>query len=127
MNETLGARELDVLTVLWSQGPSTVADVRARLPARLAYTTVLTILRNLEAKEMVGHTEEGKAHRYFARIERGEVQESAIGRIVDTLFGGRFESLLTHLVDARGLEPGELRRLHDLLGRRLGDTPKEDA
>ena len=126
MNETLGARELDVLTVLWNEGPSTVANVRHRLPARLAYTTVLTILRNLEAKGMVGHTEEGKAHRYFARVERGAVQESAIGRVVDTLFGGRFESLMTHLVDARGLDPEELRRLHDLLGRRIADT-KEDA
>jgi BlaI family transcriptional regulator, penicillinase repressor len=127
MNETLGARELDVLTALWDHGPSTVADVRSRLPARLAYTTVLTILRNLEAKEMVGHTEEGKTHRYFARIERGAVQESAVGRVVDTLFGGKLESLLTHLVDARGLEPDELRRLHDLLSSRLGAPRKEDA
>lgn len=127
MIETLGARELDVLKVLWSHGPSTVSDVRSRLPARLAYTTVLTILRNLDAKEMVGHAEEGRAHRYFARIERGAVQESAVGRVVDTLFGGKFESLLTHLVDARGLETDELRRLHDLLGKRLGDAPREDA
>lgn len=126
MIETLGARELDVLTALWSYGPSTVSEVRSRLPARLAYTTVLTILRNLEAKEMVGHTEEGKAHRYFARIGRGAVQESAVGRVVDTLFGGKFESLLTHLVDARGLDPDELKRLHDLLGQRLGNVPKED-
>ena len=124
MNESLGARELDVLSALWEHGPSTVAEVRSRLPARLAYTTVLTILRNLEAKDMVGHTDEGKAHRYFARVERGAVQESAVGRVVDTLFGGKFESLLTHLVDARGLEPEELRRLHDLLGRRLRDASK---
>ncbi|MFP5355807.1 MAG: BlaI/MecI/CopY family transcriptional regulator, partial [Gemmatimonadota bacterium] len=41
----LGTRELDVLGVLWKRGPSTVAEVRDALPAPLAYTTVLTILR----------------------------------------------------------------------------------
>ena len=43
-------RELDVMGVLWEHGPSTVADVRGRLADRLAYTTVLTILRTLEEK-----------------------------------------------------------------------------
>ena len=45
----LGDRELDVMGVLWDLGSGTVAEVRDRLPADLAYTTVLTILRNLEA------------------------------------------------------------------------------
>ena len=62
----LGDRELDVMGVLWDLGSGTVSEVRAKLPADLAYTTVLTILRNLEAKELVTHTAEGKAHRYVA-------------------------------------------------------------
>jgi BlaI family transcriptional regulator, penicillinase repressor len=52
----LGDRELDVMGVLWTLGSGTVAEVRDRLPVELAYTTVLTILRNLEAKEFVSHT-----------------------------------------------------------------------
>src|SRR4029078_12810500 len=52
----LGDRELDVMGVLWDLGSGTVSEVRERLPADLAYTTVLTILRNLEAKELVRHT-----------------------------------------------------------------------
>jgi predicted transcriptional regulator len=49
---TLGERELDVMTALWTDGPGTVAEVKERLPAALAYNTVLTILRNLEAKRL---------------------------------------------------------------------------
>ena len=56
--------------VLWSAGSATVAEVRDRLPADLAYTTVLTILRNLEAKGFVRHEGEGKAHRYFRFVAR---------------------------------------------------------
>ena len=42
-------REIDVMEVLWDRGPSLVADVRTALRDELAYTTVLTILRTLEA------------------------------------------------------------------------------
>ena len=63
-------RELDVMTVLWERGPSTVAEVQAALADRLAYTTVLTILRLLEEKGHVGHAEEGRAHRFHPLVER---------------------------------------------------------
>ena len=46
-DRTLGERELDVMGVLWQLGSGTVTEVRDRLPAALAYTTVLTILRTL--------------------------------------------------------------------------------
>lgn len=121
----LGSRELDVLGVLWRRGPSTVAEVRDALPAPLAYTTVLTILRNLEAKEAVGHVEEGKAHRYFPTLTHSEAQQTMVGRVVDRLFDGNFESLLTHLVDARSLSRDELQRLHALLGERLEASGEE--
>ncbi|MEJ2205973.1 MAG: BlaI/MecI/CopY family transcriptional regulator, partial [Gemmatimonadota bacterium] len=74
-------RELDVMGVLWEHGPSTVADVRDRLPDRLAYTTVLTVLRTLEAKGHVGHREEGRAYRYHALVERDAARESAVSRL----------------------------------------------
>ncbi len=121
----LGTRELDVLGVLWRRGPSTVAEVRDALPAPLAYTTVLTILRNLEAKEAVGHVEEGKAHRYFPMLTHSEAQQTMVGRVVDRLFDGNFESLLTHLVDAKSLSRDELQRLHALLGERLEASEEE--
>ncbi len=121
----LGTRELDVLGVLWKRGPSTVAEVRDALPAPLAYTTVLTILRNLEVKEAVGHVEEGKAHRYFPMLTHSEAQQTIVGRVVDRLFDGNFESLLTHLVDARSLSRDELQRLHALLGQRLEASGEE--
>ena len=120
--DAFGSRELDVLRVLWRRGPSTVAEVRDALDAPLAYTTVLTVLRNLETKQAVGHAEEGKAHRYFARLAHAEAQHTAVGRMVERLFDGQLASLMTHLVDERGLSDDELRRLHALLGERLGGT-----
>lgn len=111
----LGDRELDVMGVLWDLGSGTVAEVRDRLPADLAYTTVLTILRNLEAKDLVSHTAEGKAHRYVPRVARKTARRSAIARVVDKLFHGSPEQLVTQLVEDEQLSAEDLRRLRALL------------
>ena len=76
-------RELDVMAVLWSRGPSTVAEVRERLSDDLAHNTVQTILRILEDKGYVGHTEEGRAHRFHARVKR-EILTTVPGITVQT-------------------------------------------
>lgn len=114
----LGDRELDVMGVLWEHGSGTVTEVRERLPDDLAYTTVLTVLRNLEAKEYVRHEVEGKAHRYFPRIARQAARRSAIGRLIDKMFAGSPEELLAHIVDEHELSPGDLARLRRRLGQR---------
>src|SRR5438552_1772210 len=58
------------MNVLWDAGSATVAEVRERLSDDLAYTTVLTVLRTLEQKGYVGHTGEGRAHRYRPLVKR---------------------------------------------------------
>lgn len=106
-----GERELDVMEVLWDRGSGTVAEVRDRLPAELAYTTVLTILRNLEAKGLVRREDEGKAHRYFPAVERASARRSALARLLDRLFHGSPEALVAQLVADRALAPETLERL----------------
>jgi predicted transcriptional regulator len=108
-------REIDVMQVLWDQGPSVVAEVRDRLPDQLAYTTVLTILRTLEGKGYVGHEEEGRGHRYFAMVKQQAAQDSALRRMTSKLFKGSAELLFTRLVSDRNLSPAELRRMRKLL------------
>ena len=108
---TLGDRELDVMAVLWQLGSGTVNEVKDELPASLAYTTVLTILRNLEAKGYVRHEEEGKAHRYFPRVERQRARRGAIDHLIAKLFAGSTEELIAHLVEHKNLNAKTLDRL----------------
>jgi predicted transcriptional regulator len=114
---TFPDRELDVMTVLWTLGPATVAEVRAQLADDLAYTTVLTVLRTLEDKGHVGHREAGKAHRYFAKVEAQAARKTALATLVDRVFGGSAELLLTHLVSDRKLSAAEIKRLRDIVDR----------
>src|ERR1043166_469051 len=108
---SLGDRELDIMGVLWDLGDGTVTEVRDRLNADLAYTTVLTILRKLEAKGLVGHTVEGKAPHYIPRLAQKSARRAVLGRLIDKLFDGSPEQLLAHLVDDHDLSPAEVRRM----------------
>lgn len=112
-------RELDVMSVLWDLDSATVAEVREQLADDLAYTTVLTVLRTLEQKGHVGHTGEGRAHRYHPLVKRDAAGRSALRRLVDKVFDGSPEMLLTNLVSDKNLSDEELRRLRRLLQDRL--------
>jgi predicted transcriptional regulator len=113
----LGDRELDVMGVLWDLGSGTVAEVRDKLADPLAYTTVLTILRNLEAKELVSHEAEGKAHRYIPRVARQTARRSALAKLVDRLFHGSPEQLVAQLVEDERLTVDDLRRIRSRLAQ----------
>ena len=123
---SLGERELDVMTVLWTTGPGTVAEVRERLPVALAYNTVLTILRNLEAKGLVDHEAEGRVFRYFPTVTQEAVKGSAVSRLVSKFFGGSPVSVVAHLLENDGIDADELRALHAHLNDRLAKLEKKD-
>lgn len=118
MKVTLTDREADVMAVLWERGPSLVAEVRSGLTDRLAYTTVLTILRTLESKGYVDHREEGRGHRYFAAVELQTARENALQHLLGKLFRGSSELLLTHLVSDRKLTAEQIARMRRLLSEK---------
>jgi predicted transcriptional regulator len=115
MRIVLAEREAQLMDVLWDHGPSTVTEVQSLLVDELAYTTVLTMLRKLEAKGYVGHEEEGRAHRYHALIERTAAQEGALKALVSRLFKGSSDALLMHLVSREKLSAEQVQRIEKQL------------
>ena len=115
MKISLTDREADVMQVLWEHGPSVVSDVRNRLSDKLAYTTVLTVLRTLEAKDYVGHEEDGRQHRYFAAVAQQAAQKSALKHLLGKLFKDSSELLFARLVSGQKLTPEQIRRMRKML------------
>ena len=114
-------RELDVMSILWALTSGTVSEVRDRLDVDLAYNTVLTVLRTLEAKGHVRHEGDGKAHRYFPTVEREEAGRTGVSRLLDKVFDGSAEAMLTHLVRDRTLSRERLARMRRLIDEQLRD------
>jgi predicted transcriptional regulator len=110
-------READIMHVLWERGPSGVSDVQKHLSDTLAYTTVLTVLRTLEAKGYVSHEEDGRQYRYFATVQRQAAQTSALKHLLRKFFKDSSELLFARLVSDRKLSSEQIRRMRRLLGR----------
>jgi len=124
VNISFTDREADVMHVLWDLGPSVVSEVQNQLSDKLAYTTVLTVLRTLESKGYVGHKEEGRQHRYFATVQRQAAQKSALKHLLGKLFKDSSELLFARLVSDQKLSSEEIRRMRKLL---VGKSGKDES
>lgn len=114
----LTKRELDIMGVLWELGEATVTEVRDRVDPDLAYTGISSMIRTLEMKGYVSHRRgEGKTHVYFPVIEPEKAGASALGRVLDKIYGGSPIKLLAHLMDQHKVSDKELARMRDLLKR----------
>ena len=109
--------ELKLMEVLWDKGSATVSEVLEGLKSKpaLAYSTVLTTLRILETKGYVSHTKEGRAFTYQPLIGRDEARQTAITHLLQRLFDGSPELLMTSLFEDRKIGAAEMRRLRDLI------------
>jgi BlaI family penicillinase repressor len=114
----LTQRELDIMSVLWELGEATVTEVRDRVDPNLAYTSISSMIRTLEIKGYVSHRRgEGKTHVYFPAIDAEAAGESALGRVLDKIYGGSPIKLLAHLMEQNRPSDKELARMRDLLKR----------
>ena len=80
---------------------------------KLAYTTVLTTLRNLEQKEYLRHEVEGRSHVYLPRVQEREVARSTLTDLVDRLFDGSRVRLVDALLDEEQLTKEEFEALRE--------------
>ena len=98
----------------------TRAPTARRLPTRrIAYATVQTLLRRLEAKGYLAHEVESKAHVFAAAVKREEVIKRRVRDFVHRLFGADPVLLMAHLADQLGLEADEVGGLR----RKMGKNP----
>ncbi len=99
------------MQVLWAEGGCTVAEVQPKLQAKLAYTTVQTMLNVLLRKKKVVRAQEGRAFRYQAAVSRERATGGALQDLVRRMFGGSPEAMLMAMVDTRQITAEELQRV----------------
>ena len=109
--------ELDILTVLWSLGPSTVRDVHTTISARkpAQYTTVLKTLQIMAEKGLVIRDEKQRAHIYEAAQPREVTQKQLAGDLLTRAVGGSARSLMMGALSGRKTSKQDLVELRKLL------------
>ena len=114
-SENLTPLELEIMNVLWAEGPATVQTVQQHLPRELAYTTVQTMLNVLHRKGRVKRQLKDRAYVYRPVLSRQKAVSQAIGDMLDRFFGGSADSLVLSLVETRHLTPENLARVQELV------------
>jgi BlaI family penicillinase repressor len=109
--------ELEILTVLWSRGPSTVRDVYENIAARkpTQYTTVLKMMQIMAEKGLVRRNQEQRAHVYEASRPQEWTQQQLAGDLLRRGFNNSARSLMMGALSAKKATRGELAELRKLL------------
>jgi BlaI family transcriptional regulator, penicillinase repressor len=109
--------ELEILTVLWSRGPSTVRGVHETIVRRkpTQYTTVLKLLQIMDGKGLVERDQQQRAHVYRASRPQEWTQRQLAGDLLQRAFEGSARNLMLGVLSARKASKAELAELRHLL------------
>lgn len=113
----LGESEMEILHHVWELGEANVAQVRERIlkTRKVAYTTVMTIMKNLNDKGYLKYYKDGNTYIYSARKKPEEVQSNLVNGLIDKVFKGSPTALVQTLVKAENLSDSELKELRNMI------------
>jgi len=109
--------QIAVLRLLWEQGELTVAQIWEQLYAdrKLAQTTVATIVARLQRRRILSRRTKDRQFVYRALVTEADVQHSMVSELTERLFAGDVTALVSHLISARDMNPGDIARLRKML------------
>ena len=109
--------ELEMMSILWRAGEATVSDVLQALPPdrKLAYTSVSTMLRILEQKDVVGSHKAGRGHLYFPKLKKEDYEAKSVRHLVDSVFDRSPLQLVQRLLQVESLSGDEIAQIRKLL------------
>jgi predicted transcriptional regulator len=109
--------ELELMTILWRIGEGSVTSVMAELPEGrdLAYTSVSTMLRILEQKQILETRKEGRGHIYIPLLSKTDYEAKTVRHVVDSVFEGAPITLIRTLLDTVNLNDEELEEIKKII------------
>lgn len=115
--------ELEILRVLWEQGPATVRQVHEALAKtrETGYTTTLKLMQIMADKGLVTRDESARTHIYAARVSQEITQRQLLNDLVDRAFGGSAKELVLRALSSHTTSDDELAEI-----RKLIDEARED-
>lgn len=115
----LTPKEEELMRMLWERGPIAVSQLAAAYPEpRPHVNTVSTVLRRLEAKGFVDHSEAGGTFMYFAVPQKEEFRSKSLGDFIKNYFGGSYFGAVSALVEEEKISADELKELLDIVERK---------
>lgn len=120
-DRSLTAVEFELMDILWNLKEGSVNEVLAELPPgrKLAYTSVSTILRILEQKNVIDSRKEGRGHIYRPLFSRAEYEANTVKNVVAKVFDGAPLAMIRQLLDVSSLTQSDLKEIRRILDERI--------
>jgi predicted transcriptional regulator len=114
--------ELEILQILWQEGPATVRAVHEQLATKkdIGYTTTLKNMQNMVQKGMLDRDEESRSHVYKASLQQQETQKMLLDRFLDNTFGGSAMHLVMQALGNCKTSKEELAQIKALIRKLEG-------
>ncbi len=118
-------RELQILQVLWKQGPSTAKDIHEVLDKKrkTAYNSVLTILLIMLGKNLVERDDANKSHIYSATYSKADTETRLVKTFMDTVFEGSAMRLVTRALSLEPTSQGDKEKIRRALEEKGYEEP----
>jgi BlaI family penicillinase repressor len=115
---TLTEQELEIMKIVWEREQATVRDVYEKLleKRKVAYTTVMTMMKILESKKYLKKSQVDRAYVYRPTQPKNKVVGAMVRDFVNRVFNGAAEPLLVHLVEEHNLSREDLEEIARLRG-----------
>jgi predicted transcriptional regulator len=111
--------EMQILSVLWKNGPATTRQVMETMPdgKKRAYTSILSVMQVMEKKGLLTHTNQGTAHVYRPAQSKRKVLKPFMQKMVSEVFAGRPAALMQALLSETPVSDAELEEMQRLLAQ----------
>lgn len=112
IKDQLTPKEEELMQLLWENGPIQISKLVELYPDPKPHSnTVSTVMRRLEAKGFVDHTDTGGSFLYFAKVKKEYFRSRSLGDFIKKYFGGSYYGAVSALVAEDKISPEELKEL----------------
>ena len=115
--------ELEILQILWAEGPSSVRKVNEKLSSikEVGYTTTLKLMQIMTEKKLVSRDTKSRQHIYQSNIGEQEVQRGALSKIISTAFRGSATGLIMQALGQHSPSSDELAEIKAFIEKMESD------
>ena len=109
--------ELEILNVLWAEGPSTVREVHTLSGRETGYTTVLKQMQVMVEKGLLGRSERYRSHVYEAKVAKEQTQRQLTRNLLERAFDGSAKNLVLGALSSQKVSAAELQEIREMLDK----------
>ena len=113
--EKLTQVEEETMQAVWRTGEGNVKTFMEKLDEPAPYTTIASVIKNLEKKGYLSSRLVGNAYLYKPAVSEAEYKKKFMGSVVKEYFDNSYKELVNFFVEQKKLSAKELKEIINLI------------